>query len=175
MLELLQKYVNEFNIWSFIVFFLLNLIYVILGCLKDILRQKGTKSQSSNMSALCYGFYIIILKQISGTDMLSCVLGTIISNKVGDYLGRIIADKIKPRPCTSFEITLSDQKEGKKLITMFNQYLLKYNMGYFVQDGHKPGRKYSVFKVYTKDTLEDKLVLKFIDTHKIRHWHIVED
>lgn len=68
------------------IFFILSLINVILSTIKSIITVKGTAFQSALINAMFYGFYTIIIKQISDTNLFITIPIIILTNFIGVYM-----------------------------------------------------------------------------------------
>ena len=80
-------------VWSIALFFVLNLINVVLGTMRSILTVKSTPFVSIN--TVSYTFYSGIVKLVSGQDMIVVLVTTALTNIIGVYIARFILDKAK--------------------------------------------------------------------------------
>ena len=82
---------------STLIFFLLNLINVMLSTVKSVLTVKASRLIATLINALAYGYYTIIIKQISNSSIEMVVTVTIITNLIGVYTSLWLLDKFKKR------------------------------------------------------------------------------
>ena len=82
-------------VWSIVLFFVLNLINVVLGTMRSILTVKSTPFVSMIINTVSYTFYSGIVKLVSGQDMIVVLATTALTNIIGVYIARFILDKAK--------------------------------------------------------------------------------
>lgn len=80
---------------STLIFFLLNLINVMLSTVKSVLTVKASRLIATLINALAYGYYTIIIKQISNSSIEMVVVVTIVTNLIGVYTSLWLLDKFK--------------------------------------------------------------------------------
>ncbi len=149
----------------------INLCYCILGVFKDILRQRGTKIQSSTVSAICYAFYAIVVSQIAHLPLEVSIIGIIISNLVGDFIGRTLVEYIIPRGLVCYRFTI-DKKYDK--IDDINEFLEKEDLGYKWEAAHSLHNEYLCYQVYTHSKEQDRLVESLLTLNKIENYNRME-
>lgn len=110
-------------VWSITLFFVLNLINVVLGTMRSILTVKSTPFVSMVINTVSYTFYSGIVKLVSGQDMIVVLVTTALTNIIGVYIARFILDKAKkdklwritatiPENIDSGEITIPLKEKG---------------------------------------------------------------
>lgn len=82
-------------VWSITLFFVLNLINVVLGTMRSILTVKSTPFVSMVINTVSYTFYSGIVKLVSGQDMAVVLITTALTNIIGVYIARFILDKCR--------------------------------------------------------------------------------
>lgn len=82
-------------VWSITLFFVLNLINVVLGTMRSILTVKSTPFVSMVINTVSYTFYSGIVKLVSGQDMAVVLVTTALTNIIGVYIARFILDKCR--------------------------------------------------------------------------------
>lgn len=82
-------------VWSITLFFVLNLINVVLGTMRSILTVKSTPFVSMVINTVSYTFYSGIVKLVSGQDMVVVLITTALTNIIGVYIARFILDKCR--------------------------------------------------------------------------------
>lgn len=73
-----------------LIFVILNLINVILQTLKSILTVKSTPKVASIINAITFGFYVVVIKQLSDFNLIITVIVTVIANLIGVQIGTTI-------------------------------------------------------------------------------------
>lgn len=161
----------QINISQLLTFTGLNLIYVILGVIKDVTRVKGSKKQSSISATITYGFYVFIITKIVSVPLEIAITGTMISNLIGDYLGRSIIEKFLPRGTVCYRFTICKDKEG---VNQINSYLEKENLGYKWENAYSLHKEYLSYQIYPNNKQEDKLVESLLILYKIDKYNRTE-
>ena len=80
--------------WFYLLFFVCQLINVILSTIKSVITIKGTKLMASIFSAVNYGFNTYIIKVIADVELYVAVIVSVLCNLLGVYLGMLITDKM---------------------------------------------------------------------------------
>lgn len=79
---------------AFIIFLICSLINVILQTLIKLFAIRLGRTANIFANAIGYGFYTVIVKQISGYDLPMTIFVTVIANIIGVWVSYIIMDKI---------------------------------------------------------------------------------
>ena len=82
-------------IFTIIVFFIISLINVVFGTIKSIVTIKGTTFSAAIINAVFFGFYALVVKQISKTDLIITIPIIIFTNFIGVYLANWILTRLK--------------------------------------------------------------------------------
>jgi uncharacterized protein YebE (UPF0316 family) len=147
-----------------ITFTLLNLVYVTGGCLKDIARQKLSKKWSAIIATLTYMYYVIVLKTLVDIPTEWAIIGTGISNFLGDIIGRIISEHLIPRGVVCYRFTINKDRAD---IDEINNYLETHNFGYKWEGAHSLHNEYLCYQVYTQNKEEDRSIEALMTLHNI--------
>ena len=147
-----------------ITFTLLNLVYVTGGCLKDIARQKLSKKWSAIIATLTYMYYVIVLKTLVDIPTEWAIIGTGISNFLGDIIGRIISEHLIPRGIVCYRFTINKDRTD---IDEINNYLESHNFGYKWEGAHSLHNEYLCYQVYTQNKEEDRSIEALMTLHNI--------
>jgi hypothetical protein len=78
------------------------------------------------INAVCYGFYTLVVKQLTSVDYVTAVLVTIMANIVGVWISYKIMDLFKKDKLWRITVTLKTADEFAECV----QQLAKYNVGY---------------------------------------------
>jgi uncharacterized protein YebE (UPF0316 family) len=120
----LNSYIGQ----AIIIFFILTLINVMLSTIKSIITVKGTRWQATLMNAIAYGFYTIIIKQITSFNAVITVSVTIIANLIGVYSSMWILDKFKKDKLWTISVTAKNGSIGKEIISELRQQNIPFKM-----------------------------------------------
>lgn len=159
------------NLKIIITFTLLNLVYVTGGCLKDIARQKLPKKWSAIIATLTYMYYVIVLKTLVDIPTEWAIIGTGISNFLGDLIGRIISEHLIQRGVICYRFTICNDRED---INDINKYLEENDLGYKWEAAHSLHKEYLCYQVYTKNKEQDKLIEALLVLHRINTYNRTE-
>lgn len=91
----MKEFFTNPAVWSIVLFFVLNLINVILGTMRSILTVKSTPFVSMVINTVSYTFYSGIVKLVSGQDMAVVLITTALTNIIGVYIAQFILNKAK--------------------------------------------------------------------------------
>ena len=109
-----------------IVFCVCSLINVILSTLKTLIMVNAGEKMSILINAICYGFYTLVVKQLSAVDYITAVVVTILANIVGVWISYRIMNLFKKDKLWRITATLKTKKEFEECV----EKLTKYNIGY---------------------------------------------
>ena len=109
-----------------IVFCICSLINVILSTLKTLIMVNAGRGSAIIINAVCYGFYTLVVKQLSAVDYVTAVLVTIGANIVGVWISYKIMDLFKKDKLWRITVTL----KNTKALDECKKHLDKYNIGF---------------------------------------------
>ena len=109
-----------------IVFCVCSLINVILSTLKTLIMVNAGRGSAIIINAVCYGFYTLVVKQLTSVDYITAVTVTILANVVGVWISYKIMDLFKKDKLWRITVTLKTVDEFAECV----QQLAKYNIGY---------------------------------------------
>lgn len=95
---------NEFL--SILIFFILNLVNVILGTMRSILNVKASPTVAMIINTVSYTFYAGIVKMVSGQSMTIVLICTALTNIIGVYIARGILDKTEKEKLWRITVTI---------------------------------------------------------------------
>ena len=105
-----------------IVFCICSLINVILSTLKTLIMVNAGRGSAIIINAVCYGFYTLVVKQLSSVDYMTAVIVTILANIVGVWISYKIMDLFKKDKLWRITVSLKDGKELEECIKQLEQY-----------------------------------------------------
>lgn len=113
---------------SGLIFFGSSLLNVVLNTIKSIVTVRGSTRVAAIMNAITFGFYTIVVKQISNYDLSITVPITIVTNLLGVYFAKFILDLFKKDKLWRISCTISPKKKLDS--QTFRDYFDKYNIKY---------------------------------------------
>ena len=93
-----------------IVFIVCSLINVILSTLKTLIMVNAGRGSAIIINAVCYGFYTLVVKQLTSVDYVTAVTVTILANIVGVWISYKIMDLFKKDKLWRITVTLKNTK-----------------------------------------------------------------
>ena len=105
-----------------IVFCICSLINVILSTLKTLIMVNAGRGSAIIINAVCYGFYTLVVKQLSSVDYMTAVVVTILANIVGVWISYKIMDLFKKDKLWRITVSLKNGKELEECIKQLEQY-----------------------------------------------------
>ena len=109
-----------------IIFCICSLVNVILSTLKTLIMVNAGRGSAIIINAVCYGFYTLVVKQLTSVDYVTAVTVTILANIVGVWISYKIMDLFKKDKVWRITVTLKGKKELAECIAQ----LEKYNIGF---------------------------------------------
>ena len=114
-----------------LVFCLCSLINVILSTLKTLIMVNAGRNSAIVINAVCYGFYTLVVKQLTSVDYVTAVLVTIGANIVGVWISYKIMDLFTKDKLWRITVTLKNDKE----FTECQDNLARYDIGFVTIKG----------------------------------------
>lgn len=136
---------------TIIVFFIISLINVVFGTIKSIVTVKGTTFSAAIINAVFFGFYALVVKQISETDLIITIPIIIITNFIGVYLANWILAKLKKDKIWRITANIPNFKETyQKTCSALSKEQFDYQIT--VQENR------IVFDLFSKNQKESKII-----------------
>lgn len=88
-----------------IVFCICSLVNVILSTLKTLIMVNASEKMAILINAVCYGFYMLVVKQLADVDYITAVVVTVLANTVGVWISYRIMDLFKKDRLWKIETT----------------------------------------------------------------------
>lgn len=111
-----------------VVFIICSLVNVILSTLKTLIMVNAGRGSAIIINAVCYGFYTLVVKQLTSVDYVTAVTVTIFANIVGVWISYKIMDLFKKDKIWRITVTLKTKQEVVKCI----EQLTKYQIGFTI-------------------------------------------
>ena len=143
-----------------IIFVVCSLINVILSTLKTLIMVNAGRGSAIIINAVCYGFYTLVVKQLSSVDYLTAVIITILANIVGVWISYKIMDLFKKDKVWRITVTLKNKTEYDKCI----EKLTKYNIGFTNIDKTKS------IDIYSYNQEESTIIKNILNSYKHKYF-----
>ena len=141
-----------------IVFVVCSLINVILSTLKTLIMVNAGEKMSIVINAVCYGFYTLVVKQLSSVDYATAVIVTILANIVGVWISYRIMNLFTKDKVWRITATLKSKKEFDDCI----EQLQKYNIGF------TPIEKTNSIDIYSYNQKESAIIVSVKGRWKLK-------
>ena len=112
------------------------------------------------INAVCYGFYTLVVKQLTSVDYATAVVVTVITNIVGVWASYKIMDLFKKDKLWRITVTLKNKQEFERCC---NQ-LKKYNVGF------TPIEKTNSLDVYSYNQKESLIIKNILNNYKHKYF-----
>lgn len=154
--------------FGLLVFFLINLVNVMLSTSKSILTIKSTRAIAAIMNALAYGFYAMVVKSMANFETHIVVVTVVIANLIGVYVSIYMLEKLKKDKLWKITVIILEENYSKirdELINLdigFNKYYINTKKGECIG--------LDIFSENQKQSLAIKNILK---DYKVKY-HVLE-
>ena len=112
------------------------------------------------INAVCYGFYTLVVKQLTSVDYATAVVVTVITNIVGVWASYKIMDLFKKDKLWRITVTLKNKQEFERCC---NQ-LKKYNVGF------TPIEQTNSLDVYSYNQKESLIIKNILNNYKHKYF-----
>lgn len=146
-----------------VIFCICSLVNVILSTLKTLIMVNAGRNSAIIINAVCYGFYTLVVKQLSSVDYATAVLVTIGANIVGVWISYKIMDLFKKDKLWLIKITIPS-KNFESVKTKLKEYSISNS--YYNID------KYYVFDCYCETQNDSQKVLELCKQNKGKNFGI---
>ena len=132
-----------------------------LNTIKTIITVNGTRGRAALSSAICYGFYALIIQQIAGTSLAVAIIVTFITNLIGVYISVLILDKLKKQHIWKYTITTADER----VKTALNTNEIGYTLNEVI---YKDKKLYSI-EAFSNSRADSQLIKGILDTYRCKY------
>lgn len=143
-----------------VIFCICSLVNVILSTLKTLIMVNAGRNSSIAINAICYGFYTLVVKQLSSVDYATAVLVTIGANIVGVWISYKIMDLFKKDKLWRITVTLKTVDEFAECV----QQLAKYNIGY------TPIENTNSIDIYSYNQKESAIIKNILGNYNYKYF-----
>lgn len=149
-----------------LLYLVLQIVYVILNTVTNIAKIKCSKLVASLTSAVCYGFYVIVVVATASNQPIWVkMLLTAVTNVVGVYVGMWVMEKLRKDKLWKIEATVTDNLTATELANKLSANGISYNTIKCVNGDE-------IFNIYSKSQKESeiiKVIFSKIDVKYIIH------
>lgn len=157
----MKEFFTNSVVWSITLFFVLNLINVVLGTMRSILTVKSTPFVSMVINTVSYTFYSGIVKLVSGQDMVVVLITTALTNIIGVYIARFILDKCKKDKLWRITATIPNSIDSGMITEKLKTKDIKSVV--YVGEGVK------LIDIYSKTQGESIVVKEILEPLKVKY------
>ena len=143
-----------------VVFIICSLVNVILSTLKTLIMVNAGRGSAIIINAVCYGFYTLVVKQLTSVDYITAVLVTIGANIIGVWISYKIMDLFKKDRLWRITVTL----KSKKALDECMKNLEKYNIGY------TPITETSSLDIYSYNQKESEIIKNILGNYDYKYF-----
>ena len=137
-----------------LLYLVLQIVYVILNTVTNIAKIKCSKLIASLTSAICYGFYVIVVVATASNQPIWVkMLLTAITNVVGVYVGMWVMEKLRKDKLWKIEITIRDAIEAYQFENTLREKDISFNS--VVCENND-----IILNVYSKSQKESEIIKK---------------
>ena len=158
----MKEFFTNPAVWSIVLFFILNLINVVLGTMRSILTVKSTPFVSMVINTISYTFYSGIVKLVSGQNMAVVLITTALTNIIGVYFAQFILNKARKDRLWRITATVKYNK-NKDIANALEQYNISYN------EQTTDGNKTAIFDIFSKTQGESALIKELLVNNKAKY------
>ena len=143
-----------------VVFVICSLVNVILSTLKTLIMVNAGRNSAIVINAVCYGFYTLVVKQLTSVDYVTAVLVTIGANIVGVWVSYKIMDLFKKDKLWRITVAL----KSKKALDECMKNLEKYNIGF------TPIEKTNSLDIYSYNQKESAIIKNILGNYDYKYF-----
>ena len=137
-----------------LLYLVLQVVYVILNTVTNIAKIKCSKLIASLTSAVCYGFYVIVVVATASNQPIWVkMLLTAVTNVVGVYVGMWVMEKLRKDKLWKIEITIRDAIEAYQFENTLREKDISFNS--VVCENND-----IILNVYSKSQKESEIIKK---------------
>ena len=157
----MKEFFTNPAVWSIVLFFVLNLINVILGTMRSILTVKSTPFVSMVINTVSYTFYSGIVKLVSGQDMIVVLVTTALTNIIGVYIAQFILNKTRKDKLWRITATIPNKEDREKIVSAFTKKDIA-SVAY-------GGQGVELVDIYSKTQGESLIIKEILAPYKIKY------
>lgn len=145
-----------------VLFFICQLINVILSTIKSVVTIKGTKLVASIFSAINYGFNTVIIKVIADVDLYIAVIISVVCNLIGVYFGLWVTEKLRKEQLWKITVTVPTDN-----LQDFKKDLLANDIDFIAYE--TSWKDYKVVDVFSKHKSTSKVIKEIFKHYNVKY------
>ncbi|MBO5884626.1 MAG: hypothetical protein J6Q51_02415 [Clostridia bacterium] len=145
-----------------VLFFVCQLINVVLSTIKSVVTIKGTKLVASVFSAVNYGFNTVIIKVIADVDLWIAVIVSVVCNLVGVYFGLWITEKLRKEQLWKITVTVPTEN-----LQDFKNDLLANDVDFIAYE--TSWKDYKVVDLFSKHKSTSKVIKEIFKHYNVKY------
>lgn len=145
-----------------LIFFVAQLINVVLSTLKSVITIKGGKNWAALINAISYGFNTIVIKSLADISMELAVAITIVTNLVGVYTGLMIIERFRKDQLWKITVTIPTEE-----LKAFKLALNTQDISYIAYETSYAA--YKVVDIFSKHKADSRLVKNIFKSFKVKY------
>lgn len=107
---------------TIVIFFVLQLVNVILNTLKTLIMAKTeSKHASAVINAVTFGFYTAVVQQVATVDLYITIPVTVVTNIIGVYISYWLMNKCKKSSLWRIEIFVKKSNHMNEIMTALDE------------------------------------------------------
>ena len=148
-----------------IVFFGVQLVYVILNTIKTILSVGKGKQLASVMSAICYAFYtIVLILTVSELNIWVKMLIIATTNYIGTFVSMIIVQKLRKDRLWEITATVRETNENHNILDF---ELCINKISFNSMETNRQNER--VYKIYSSSQKESSKIKTILDKYNSKY------
>ena len=148
---------------SVIIFFLLNLINVVLGTLRSFCTIRCNQHIGMAVTTVSYTFYAGIVKLISGYPMWLVLLATFITNIIGFYLADFIFRKSSKDKLWKVTVSVKDKEDCVEIVNRLKKHGIPFHTLQCYDES-----EWSLIETYCETQAHSGMVKEIIKPYKVK-------
>lgn len=154
---------------AIIIFFIITLVNVILSTVKSILTVKASRKVAALINAIAYGFYAVVVKQMTTVNTGTVVIATVLCNLIGVYFSMWLLEKFKKD--VLWKITVIPKIDAADTL---KAKLIENGLGFnFYPINTKYGSQIA-FDIFSATQEESKIIKGILQEVGMIKYHILE-
>lgn len=142
---------------SILAFSAATFVNVVLGTLRSILTIKASRQVSAIVNAISFGFYMVVLKQLEGVDMISSVVVTVVMNYVGVLFAVWVLARFKKDVMWVISVRTSHEN-AQSIIKRLIENHIGYSTQYISQSGAHEKQDACAIEIYSQTQAQSTVV-----------------
>lgn len=153
-----------------IIFLLASFVNVILSTVKSIMTARSDNSVIvACWSAVAFGFYAVVVKQLATFPVLTSVIVTIVANFFGVLISMALIKKFRKDRTWKISVTLLDGKSNE-----IAEMLENANISYTKFSVFKGKNEYAGFNIFSESKKQSEALKEILDQGFKFKYNIVE-